>query len=243
MKKLFTIAIIVGISIGFLPSCNNSDPKQEFQIKIATMNMFDESRFYFLLDDGRLLLPVESAIRFTPRDHQRVILNFTTLSDTHESFDNLIRINDLWSVLTKQVVKLTPQNAHLIGDDRVIINDIWEGGDFLNVSFRFNWGGFRPHYINLVKNTMIESTPEDGVIELEFRHNAYGSINPFNRDGLVSFDLRPFQVEGKDKVTLAIRVREPSGIRVIKVEYHFNQATPEATANATIPPITSNEVY
>ena len=239
MKKLFTFAIILGISFAFLPSCGNWDSKQEFRINIATMKLSEGESFYFVLDDGRRLFPAQTAVRFTPRDNQRVILNFTELTGQHGSFSNLIRINDLWSVLTKQVVDLTDENAEMIGDDPVIINDMWVGGDFLNVSFRFNWGGVRPHYINLVRDTTIEEVSD--AIELEFRHNAYGSTNEFNRDGLVSFDLRPFRLEEKDEVTFAIRVNEPTGKRVINVVYQFNPSVTSTTAPTLVN--TSSEVY
>ena len=243
MKKLFTIAMILSISLAFLPSCDMSGHSlNEFRVNIATVEPLGGGSFALLLDDGRRLWPAASAVRYFPRENQRVLLNFTILSDRHGEFDHLIRINDIWNVLTKQVVELTTENAEKIGDDPVIINQMWEGGGFLNVSFQFNWGGTRPHYINLVKNTTVESTSDD-VIELEFRHNAYGSTRPFNRNGLVSFDLRPFQVEGQEEVMFLIRVNEPSGERIIEVVYRYNQATQETMEEFPIPVITSDEVY
>jgi len=244
MKKLLTFAIIWGALLAFLPSCNNAGYSlNEFRVNIATVQPLDGGAFSLLLDDGRNLWPAASAIRYFPRENQRVFLNYTILSGRHGEFDHLIRINNIWNILTKQVIELTAENADKIGDDPVIINRMWEGGDFLNVSFTFNWGGTRPHYINLVKNTTVENTFDD-VIELEFRHNAYGSRNSFNRDGFVSFDLRPFRIEGQDEIIFLIRVNEPSGERIIEVIYEPNRAAhTRDTEDFPIPVITSNEVY
>ena len=240
-KNLLTIAVILVACFTFLSSCDNSG-YYERRVNIATVQPRGGYAYSLLFDDGRHLLPVASAVRYVPRENQRVLLNFTILSGRYGEFDHLIRVNDIWNILTKQVVELTTENAEKIGDDPVIINRMWEGGNFLNVSFRFNWGGIRPHYINLVKNTTVESASDD-VIELEFRHNAYGSTNSFNRDGLVSFDLRPFQVEGQDEVRLAIRVNEPTGKRVIEIVYRYNQEAQETIEDFPIPVITSDEVY
>jgi len=243
MKKLLIIAIILGVSLTFLSSCNTSGYSlNEFRVNIATVQPLGGGSFSLLLDDGRLLWPAASAVHYFPRENQRVFLNYTILSSRHGEFDHFIRINDIWNILTKQVIELTAENADKIGDDPVIINQMWAGGDFLNVSFRFNWGGTRPHYINLVKNTTGENTSSD-VIELEFRHNAFGSTSTGGRDGFVCFDLRPFRVEGQDEVTFAIRVNEPAGERVIEIIYRYNRAATEADEHIPIPVITSNEVY
>jgi hypothetical protein len=242
-KNLLIIAIILGVAI-VLPACDNSGYSLNHHwITIATVQPVGQNAFALRLDNGKLLWPAASAVRYSPRENQRVFLNYTILSGRHGEFDHLIRINDIWNILTKQVIELNAQNADSIGNDPVRINRMWAGGDFLNVSFSFHWGGTRPHAINLVKNTMNEGTSEDGVIELEFRHNAFGNTNTrFPRDGFVCFDLRPFQVEGQEEVRLAIRVNEPAGERVIDVVYRWaGGADATADDDIPIPAITSNE--
>ena len=240
-KNVFIVATLF-LGALLMSSCDNSGHSlNSFRIDIATVQPAGANAYSLLLDNGKHLWPAASQVRFSPRPNQRVFVNYTILTDRHGDFDHLVRVNDIWNILTKNVIELTAENAEKIGDDPVIINQMWAGGDFLNVSFRFNWGGTRPHYINLVKNTLRESDSTD-VIELEFRHNAYGSTNSFNRDGFVCFCLRPFQVEGQDEVTFAIRVNTPTGEEVITIVYRYNQLEPEAF-DMPIPVITSSEYY
>src|SRR5690606_5915087 len=98
----------------------------------------------------------------------------------------------IWNILTKQVIELTAQNQDSIGNDPVKANAVWVGGDYLNVSFMFNYGGIQPHAINLVKNRLTaETSPE--AIDLEFRHNAYQSTESKLYEGFVCFDLKPLR--------------------------------------------------
>ena len=243
MKRITPhIALILIAMLAFTTSCDNSGHSlNTFRIDIATVQPVGQNSFTLLLDNGKLLWPAASAVRYFPRENQRVIVNYTILSDRHGEFDHLIRINDIWNVLTKQVIELTAENADSIGNDPVRINQMWVGGDFLNVSFVFNWGGVRPHAINLVKNTTISQVSD--VIHLEFRHNSFGSTSTQGREGLVSFDLRPFRTEEKDEVRFSVKVNEPTGVRNIDVVYRFNQALSETAVDMPIPIITSNEYY
>src|SRR3546814_5796885 len=83
--------------------------------------------------------------------------------------------SDVCSSDLKQAIVLTAQNEDSIGNDPVKANAVWVGGDYLNVSFMFNYGGSQPHAVNLVKNSLSSGTSED-VIALEFHHNSYGKI-------------------------------------------------------------------
>ena len=210
MKRKFilgTITLAICVALG-LQSCDDNDgySLDKFWVDIATVETdSNSSAYWFVLDDGTTLWPGASDIRYLPVKGQRIILNYTILSDHMDGFDHYIKVNNIWNILTKEVIVLTAANADSIGNDPVKINDIWIGNNYLNVDFLFNYGGIRPHAINLVKNSLIPD-PQDGKIHLEFRHNAYGSTNTNLYNGLVCFDLKPFQNNSTDSVTFAIKV-------------------------------------
>jgi hypothetical protein len=242
-KNLLIIAFIFGTTVAFLSSCDNSGYSlNKFRVDIATVIPVGQNAYSLLLDNGKSLWPAASDVRYVPRENQRVFVNYTLLSDAYGDFDHLIRVNDIWNILTKQAIELTAANADSIGNDPIRVNQMWAGGDFLNISFMFNWGGSRPHMLNLVKNTTVEH-PESDVIHLEFRHNAYGSTATRAWEGFVCFDLRPFEVEGQNEVKFAIKINEPSGEKTIEVVYQYNRTALEAIADMPIPVITSNEYY
>ena len=210
MKRKFilgTITLAMFVAIG-LQSCDESDDYSlgDFWVDIATVETDDNSSAYwFILDDGTTLWPAASDIQYLPKQGQRIILNYSILSNQKNEFDHYIKINYIWDILTKKTIVLTATNADSIGNDPVKINDMWIGNHYLNVDFLFNYGGIRPHAINLVENSLIPD-PQDGKIHLEFRHNAYGSTNNRLYNGLVCFDLKPYQNSSTDSVTFAIKV-------------------------------------
>lgn len=244
MKK--TVSTIGLLLIGILlitPSCDdNSRSLGNFRINIATVIPEGQNAYSLLLDDGTHLWPAASDVRYTPTHNQRVFLNYTILSEKQNKYDHYIRVNDIWNILTKPAIELNAQNKDSIGNDPVRVKAVWVGGDYLNVSFMFNYGGVKPHLINLVKNTLsTEVSPK--AIDLEFRHNSYQSAQPRLYEGFVCFDLKPFREIDADSVNLSIKVKEWSGETTFDVVYRYNQPVAEATTQMPIPVISSNEYY
>lgn len=244
MRKTILISSILSIGMFvFLLSCDdNSHSLGEFRINIATVIPEGDDAYSLLLDDGTLLWPAATAVIYHPTYNQRVFLNYTILSGPQDGYDHYIKVNDIWNILTKQIIELNAQNEDSIGNDPVKANAVWVGGDYLNVSFMFNYGGVQPHAINLVKNTLSpDETP--GVTGLEFRHNAYGSESERLYEGFVCFDLKPLRVNDTDSVKLSVKVKEMTGETTYDVVYRYNQAAPEAISEMPIPVISSDEYY
>lgn len=242
-KTVFIIAIVlVGILLGTISCDDNSNSLGNFGIDIATVIPEGENAYSLLLDNGKRLWPAASAVIYPPAYNQRVFLNYTLLSDAQGGYDHYIKVNDIWNILTKQAIELTAQNQDSIGNDPVKANAIWVGGDYLNVSFMFNYGGIQPHAINLVKNMLSTETSPDAV-DLEFRHNAYQSTQSKQFEGFACFDLKPFRVNNTDSVKLSIKLKEWSGDTTYDVIYKYNQATVDVRTEMPIPVISSNEYY
>ena len=244
MKKTVLIIIIVsvGILLGSISCDDNSNSLGNFGIDIATVIPEGDNAYSLLLDNGKRLWPAASAVNYSPAYNQRVFLNYTVLSDAQSGYDHYVKVNDIWNILTKQTVELTAQNQDSIGNDPVKANAVWVGGDYLNVSFMFNYGGIQPHAINLVKNTLSSEISPDA-INLEFRHNAYQSPQTKLYEGFVCFDLKPFRVMNSDSAKLSVKVKGWSGETTYDVVYRYNQASVVARTEMPIPVISSNEYY
>ncbi|MDD4777556.1 MAG: NigD-like protein [Fermentimonas sp.] len=250
-RKIFIFGIaIIGILLINIGCDDNSKSLGNFGIDIATIIPEGNNSYSLQLDNGKKLWPAAKAVSFTPAKHQRVLLNYTILSDQKDGFDHYIKINDIWEILTKQVVELNAQNEISIGNDPVKTNSIWIGGDYLNASFMFNYGGKQPHAINLVRNSLTPGSEQEDVIELEFRHNSYESQSDRLYEGFVCFDLRPLRVMDSDSVKISVKVKEwtdktnsVTKETIYDVVYRYNQAALKARTEIPIPVTTSDEYY
>lgn len=252
MKKFNSIygILLIGILLISISCDDNSRSLGSFGIDIATVIPEDGNAYSLLLDNGKKLWPAATAVWYKPAENQRVFLNYTILSDEIGAYDHYIKVNDIWNILTKQTIELTEQNEDSIGHDPVRINHVWVGGDYLNVSFHFNYGGIEPHAINLVQNLIAPGTDPD-LIELEFRHNAYNSPNRERLyEGYVCFDLKPMRSNDADSVNLSIQVKEWTNNQIDEVEtkkydvvYRYNQPAVAARTEIPIPVISSDEYY
>ena len=244
-KQLFLIGLPLLIILFSAFSCDdrNDNSLGDFQIRIATVVSENDNKYSLILDSGIKLIPKNTEIGYKPVDGQRVFINFTILGDDDEGYIYFIRINDIWNILTKNTIILNENNADSIGNDPVAIEDIWIGSDYLNVDFLFNYGGIRPHAINLVENKMA-SQIDDGKVYLEFRHNSYFSGSSQLYNGLVCFKLKPYRKNDADSVAISVKVQEWGGSRTYNMTYKYNDAALQnAVTKTTIPNVSSNEYY
>lgn len=226
-----------------MTSCDDKDGYSlgNFKFEIATVEPLSHDTYALILDNGDRLWPAASDVAYLPKANQRVFVNYTILSDQQGEYAHYVKINDIWNVLTKNVIELNEANADSIGNDPIKLNSMWIGGDYLNVDLMFNYGGVRPHLFNLVNNTLNPDTL-DGVVELELRHNAYGSQNMELFEAIACFNLKPFRQENVDSVNFSIKVMDWDGVKDIDLVYKYGQAPRyQETAQMPIPVITSTE--
>ncbi|HTN69127.1 MAG TPA: NigD-like protein [Dysgonamonadaceae bacterium] len=241
-KTIFKYAALLLIILSTVAACNDSDGYSlgDFRISIATVVPEGQHSYSLLLDNGDKLWPAATDVYYRPRVNQRVFVNYTILSDKIDGFDHYIKVNDIWNVLTKSIIELNEENADSIGNDPVRVNEFWIGDDYLNVSFSFNYGGIRPHAINMVQNKMDESDNEADVLELEFRHNSYESPRNSLYDGFAAFDLRPFRKDDENSIPIIIKYKDWEGDKIYELVYKYNDLN-KNRAQISIPNISSNE--
>lgn len=223
MKTLKFIVLTIGIVLTTLTFQSCSDDGYslgKFWVEIATVESGSGSAHYFRLDDGSTLWPAAPVGGYTGHnleDGQRIILNYTILSDSFEGFDHYIKVNDISTLLTKKIAEdKEEENDEFYGTDPVKIGNIWTGNNYLNIYFGANYGGYKKHFVNLV-----QTNKEEDPYYFEFRHNAYDDPANYGSESLVCFKLSDIDTGG-ETVTLTIAVKTFDGDKTYTVEYNSN---------------------
>ena len=225
--KLFLITAILPLFMACEDKSNNE--LVNYQVDIATIqNPHNETSFFFRLDNKKLMWVDESAFSgYTPKDGQRIVANYTLLSDKRAThiYDYDVRLNDVYSVLTKGIFNVTKATQDSIGNDSIGIEDIWIGSDYLNVQFVYP-GYNKTHFINLVNDTSRVFT--DGKVHLFFRHNSNEDSPVYLRSGIVSFNIKSLQAGAVGTLlNLVIHVNIPNQVseKTYDISYDFSSTS------------------
>jgi hypothetical protein len=235
MKSHPTYLLLIMLLPFFMACDNNYDgyyngyPINNSRVDIATVqNPASTSKFSFLLDNNQLMQITQTDVSsFIPKDGQRIIANFTVLTQTKVDsvYNTTVRLNDASTVLTKGIFKITPATQDSIGNDSITVRDMWIGNDFLNIEFAY-LGNNKTHYINLVSDASKVYT--DGKTHLEFRHNGNGDAPTYYLNGIVSFNLKSLQTGVTGTVlNLVIHVKVPyqTAEKMYNIPYYFGPTT------------------
>ena len=157
-------------------------------------------------------------------------VNFSFLEGQREGYDYYILINDIDSVLVKNVIPITPETTDSIGNDPVNVLDMWTSDKYLTVQFEMRGLGREKHMINLVRNYSLSPNPDgDGYLQLELRHNR---LNDPEIDhilwGVASFRLEDLKLENPDLKGLKIKVRSPYGTEVRTCDFEKEDSGEDA---------------
>lgn len=212
MKKM-SLFLLISI-IAFTPllqSCDDDDGYStgNFLITMATVEKESESSVpYFVWEENEAVWVAASYVPFQQlKAGQRVVGNFTLLSDRNDFFVHDVRLNNYSVVLTKDIIDLTEANKDSIGNSKALINRMWIENDYLNVMFQMRVPSKEKHMVNLVRNTTA-NYPDigDGYVNLEYRYNDMGDGLGDELLSIVSFKLNLFDVS-TDNI-------KPKGIKV-----------------------------
>jgi len=193
-----------------LASCSDDDGFVDvLWTDIVSVKNLDNDDFSFMTDNGKLLYIENSEkIGYKPKN-KRALINYIIINEATEKESYNIKLNWAREITTKDIIAIKPAQEDSIGNDPVEIVSIWEGGDYININFRYATNGTIAHMINLV-------SPEDKItikndtIDLEFRHNAYNDQPHYKVSGVGSFDLTPIKeiVANKETITLRVKTNE-----------------------------------
>ncbi len=232
MKILKMMTLLILFIVLFLSCRDDGYSFDYYCIDIATVeNPSQRSSFYFRSDDNKLMFTAASNMLdfYRPNDGQRIIANYTLLNDksAKSAYQHDVKLNNVYNVLTKDIYYITAGTQDSIGDDPVTISDMWIGGDFLNVQFRY-YGLNKIHFINLVLDE--SKTYNEEKIHLEFRHNAHDDEQSYQKRGIVSFNLQPLKENliNKDELILVIHTKDSDlSEKTFEFKYRVKDTKPE----------------
>lgn len=210
MRRRIAILSIVGLLSILFVSCNNDEDRYSLGKVWISMGIIDTINTYgydFVIycDNGDTLLPAaNAAINFEATNNQRVIANYTKLGDVSNTKQMFyVKVNNLNKVLFKELIELNNEVADSLGNDPVMISDMWLKNDMLNIEFMYA-GSYKTHYINLAYKTNDQGVIEQPV-ELVFKHNDNNDENHHLLNGIVTFRLNAIKFENLDETHFVVK--------------------------------------
>ena len=227
MKK-----VVFGILAGFmvlLPSCLDIEDDNyslgKFWVQFGTVNKQGSESYTVSLDDGSVIYPVYGNFFGSKLDEaERVLVNYTILSNKLKS-DTLkeyyVKINSLKTILKKGILDLIPAIEDSIGNDPIVVHDVWVSkNQLLNFQIKY-YGNYKVHFINLVKQPG-NLTADKQPVQLELKHNENDDHRDYFMTGFVTFDLSAIQIPGIDSVRFKVESKDYSGkTNTFEGVYHY----------------------
>lgn len=228
MKK-YVFAILAALAT-FLTGCLEDEDSYSLGRYWVGFGIIDQINtepleYEIKMDNGDVLVPVASDYyhhwyyhgtedaHTRLKDGDRILINYTILGDEldndGEVLEYYVKVNSVKKVLMKGILDITEENQDSIGNDPIIVKDVWMTDSLLNMEIKY-WGRYKTHYINLVKQPG-ELTAADQPIELELRHNANGDPEDIPYAAYVSFKLDSLEIEGLESVGFKVTSTDYDG--------------------------------
>lgn len=200
---LFLFSLILNI---LFTSCDNDGYSLgDWWADYAVVHKTDNELFTLTTDQGAVLFPSASAI---PSDYlnnnDRVLVNFTILGDADSTspYDYYVKVNDVYKILTKDILDYTPSVSDSLGNDPIFLNEIRVRNGFITLDFFFGGSlGGPKHMVNMARHPLL--TPDKRIV-LDFRHNAFGDPHSYNYRSLVAFPINNIIDTSQDSVQLRV---------------------------------------
>ncbi len=211
MKKII-LGLLIGVMV-VLTGCMDDDgyslSNMWVGFGVLEQTGTDPAEYQIVMDNDDVLVPVTGIWYYGSGnagselgDGDRILVNYTVVGDnsdeTTDATEYYVKVNSLKKVLMKDIIDITPENQDSIGNDPLIVRDVWLTDSLLNFKIKY-WGYDQTHFINLVKQPG-EITETNQPVELELRHNNNGDDENIPYTAYVSFKLNKLVVAGQDSV-------------------------------------------
>jgi len=213
MKKLkFITWVLCLLTIPYFIACDDDD--EVYEVDMVTVhendgNLSIESDCY-----GHLSITNSDILTHykVNKEGQRIIAYFQFNENEVQKNNRSVRIYDLYKVLTKKLYEMPVEKEDSIGNDPITVSSIYASHEHLNIFFTFLGSNSGiAHMLNLV-TTEESQKDENGLLEVEFRHNLEEDNEIYPQSGWVSFELNsiPGYTEGTTK-GLKVKVNNGDG--------------------------------
>ena len=212
IRKAINIFIAAIAAVSVISSCKKDDT---LQYNNATMGNIVEGRF--VSDQGNIFNVADQTCVGDLQSMERAFVVCDVLHRTEGGKDNEydVRVNQIASVLTKDVVALDNTTAEMLIQDPVHIEYAWVSGGYVNlyILVPMKAGSDTKHLINLVhEGKMTDVTPGgelEGSYRFTLRHNSNGdkivpeqTVDYVLGGGYVSFPLNSYITEKEAKFSI-----------------------------------------
>ena len=214
MKKLkkLLLSLLLLLSVSFIQSCSVDDNDINYITEFGTVSHLaqNDNEYYQFNGDhyGLSNLLNKNALKYTQTDSvgQRVLYTYCVEQENKNSTipqnaKQNIRIYDIYKILTKKMNTLDPSLENDdFGKDPIHINGMYISSEHLNIQFSIRRNSPNiAHRISLVGMEGVEPD-ENGVLNLDLRHNMFDD-NPYHLNtGYVSYTLE--SIPGYNEGTL-----------------------------------------
>jgi len=209
MKRFFILSAAIALFSLLITSCTKNDDNYslgDIWLSLGFVETENTSGYDFIIlnDNGDTLLPTTTEVPyFITKQKQRILVNYTILDEVGTSPKKFyVKINNMREILYKNIVELTPTNADSLGNDPIHVTNIWKSDSLLNVEFQY-YGGKMTHFINLAIDEE-KAIKLDEPVALNFLHNSNNDEPSLALNGIVTFNLKKLQKEGKDSVEFVV---------------------------------------
>jgi hypothetical protein len=218
MRKI-GFGIFVGLIL-LMTGCLDDDDGYslgDVWIGFGVIEKSDAESVEIIMDNGDILVPVawdhyqsreggvyNNDVNDQLENGDRVLVNYTVLDDDGKDpiETYYVKVNSMQEILMKGVMDITPEIEDSIGNDPIVVQDVWLTDSLLNFKLQY-WGYNQIHFLNLVKQPG-ELTEESLPVELELRHNANEDDDAIPLTAFVSFSLNSLRIEGLDSVSFVV---------------------------------------
>ena len=217
MKQL-SRNIFLGITLSalfFFSSCENRTVDysyDKYYVEIATAQA--ENRF--LLDDGKTIVVTneEKSKAYTTGD--RVLLNYTLLSETISENELTVRINGSVKVPQWQPVSTDENAIHTAAKEPVALESIWLGSHYLNMQFYLNYKS-ETHKIGLLVDSRYLNSD---TIRMYFTHDSRNDPPGYPAHTYLSFDLENLLGAPEKAQTILVEIHtRDEGNKIYEFKY------------------------
>lgn len=232
---LWTGLLGVILSCG-LSSCDDDEDGYYIPYSYAVGDMVVEEGHapYIQLDDKKTLFPSngDRLPSYLTKNGQRVIVNFSFLDEQREGYDYYILVNDIDSVLVKNIIPITPETTDSIGNDPVNLLNMWSSDKYLTIQFEMRGAGNEKHMINLVRDYSQAAAPDsEGYLHLNLRHNRRNDLDVNHYLwGVASFRLGDVYAEFPDLKGVKLEVRTSHGTETYTCDFDKSLTGGRSTA-------------
>jgi hypothetical protein len=221
--KLKSAYFLIAAALVSLTSCLDQDDYylwgDIYPNAIVTVKTADDGRMFLQLDEETTLLPDNMTASPFGDKEVRALTNFKSLAGEKEGYDEIVYVNWIDSILTKNPVPFVAgENDKLYGSAPVDIVDDWitivEDG-YLTLHLRMEWGDQnKQHRINLLTG----GNPDDPY-QVELRHDAMGDGNGMAYDTYAAFCLDSLPDTKGETVKLKLVWESLRGSRSAEFDY------------------------